>query len=719
MKSSRRQFLKQTAAVLPVLATWPGRVVQATGGFKFNSLENIIPAPESRTQWSAYREELAQWRAESKARLNYRDDLYGRKEFGWAARNYCCCFLMAGDEAFYDGRSGRYTAEALLEQGRRKFGGYDSVVLWHAYPRIGVDERNQFDFYRDLPGGLRGVRGVVRQFHRRGVRVYLDYNPWDTGTRREAKSDLELLAEVVAALEADGLFLDTMSQGATEFRARLDAARPGVILEGEGAVPLEHVHDHHASWAQWFEDSAVPGVLRLKWFERRHMQHAIRRWDTDHSGELHSAWMNGSGMMVWENVFGSWVPWNARYRSILRAMLPIQRRFTHLFNGEGWTPLVTTEQPGVFASRWESDSLRLWTLVNRTGRSVEGVLLRGDAKPGERCFDLVAGREAGAELAGGEVRLSGMIRPRGIGCFLCGRPEKLGKVFDRFLEQQAQTEARSDFSLSRPEYRTAVRSVAAAVPGREIPEGMVEIPAATLELSIEMRVRECGYYESAPPANLDVADSYGFRVRAFRRWVKFSRFAMDEALVTNAQFAGFLQARGYRPRQRANFLKHWKSGRPPAELGDHPVVYVDLDDARAYAKWAGKRLPTEEEWQYAAQGVDGRRYPWGEAWEPGRCNGGETGATTAAKAFPRGRSPFGCYDMCGNVWQWTESERSDGRTRFCIIRGGSFYAAKGSGWYVDGGPRPANFATKFLLMWPGLDRCSTIGFRCVVDLPPR
>ena len=65
-----------------------------------------------------------------------------------------------------------------------------------------------------------------------------------------------------------------------------------------------------------------------------------------------------------------------------------------------------------------------------------------------------------------------------------------------------------------------------------------------------------------------------------------------------------------------------------------------------------------------------------------------------------------------------QSERSDGRTRFCIIRGGSYFTARGSQWYVDGGPRPANFATKFLLMWPGLDRCATIGFRCVVDLKP-
>jgi formylglycine-generating enzyme required for sulfatase activity len=245
---------------------------------------------------------------------------------------------------------------------------------------------------------------------------------------------------------------------------------------------------------------------------------------------------------------------------------------------------------------------------------------------------------------------------------------------------------------------------------------MVAIPPATLELSIDMRVRECGFYGSMPPAGHDLQNSYSFQVRSFRRRVELKRFAIDETPVTNTQFARFLQASGYRPRHSENFLKHWKGDQPPAGQEDHPVVYVDMDDARAFARWAGKRLPTEEEWQYAAQGVDGRRYPWGETFEPGRCNDGETGTTTPVKAFPRGRSPFGCYDMCGNVWQWTESERSDGRTRFCIVRGGAFYAARGSGWYVDGGPRPANFATKFLLTWPGLDRCSTIGFRCAADL---
>jgi len=718
IKLRRRRFLATAAALWPACRVVVRLASAAAPPPAMDGSGNVFLAPTDPAQWPAFRNALAEWRAATRATLNYNDALYRRPEFAWSARNYACGFLMMCDQAFYDPPSGRYTVSAFLDEGKREFGGYDSVVLWHAYPRLGLDPRNQFDFYRDMPGRLPGLRSAVRQFHRHGVRVYVDYNPWDTGTRRESVSDLDALTDLVRAVEADGIFLDTMTQGAGELRGRLDAARPGVILEGEGAAPLECVHDHHASWAQWFGDSAAPGVLRQKWLERRHMQHQIRRWDRDHSAELHAAWMNGSGMMIWENVFGSWVPWNPRDRSILRQMLPVQRRYAELFQGEGWRPLVPAEQPGLFASLWQNERLRLWTLVNRSDHPVEGLILRVPAMAGHRYYDLIHGTVATGRDDTGTVLLSGSIRPRDIGCFVSGRPGELDKGFLAFLHEQARRN--SHYNSSTTAIRRETRRIIApsAPPRSDVPAGMVEVPAATVELIIDMRVRECGFYESMLPEGQELGDCYNFRVEHIRRRVAFPRFAIDETPVTNAQFAGFLRASGYRPKDRENFLKHWIGGHPPTGAEEHPVVYVDLDDARAYAAWAGKRLPSEEEWQYAAQGTDARVYPWGNQLEQGRCNRGESGGTTPVKAFPRGRSPFGCYDMCGNVWHWTDSDYSDGRTRFCIIRGGAWYEAKGSAWYMDGGPRPANFAVKFLRMWPGLDRCSTVGFRCAVSLEP-
>ena len=103
----------------------------------------IFGPPGDAEDWPAFRDALACWRRETRASLRYRDDLYRRSEFSWSASNYCCGFLMLCDETFYDWRRGRYTVDAFLDRHERDFGGFDRVVLWHAYPRIGIDERNQ------------------------------------------------------------------------------------------------------------------------------------------------------------------------------------------------------------------------------------------------------------------------------------------------------------------------------------------------------------------------------------------------------------------------------------------------------------------------------------------------------------------------------------------------------------------------------------------------
>ncbi|MBN2216514.1 MAG: SUMF1/EgtB/PvdO family nonheme iron enzyme, partial [Pirellulales bacterium] len=623
--------------------------------------------------------------------------------------------VMMCDPTFLDPENGRYQLDAMIDHGQKEFGGYDSVVLWHAYPRIGFDRRNQFDFYRDMPGGLKGLRDLTRRFHARGVKVFINYNPWDTGTRRESESDVESLVEMVVAMEADGIFLDTLERGATALRAKLDAARPGVVLESELALPLAAIPEHHMSWAQEFNDGLAPSVLRNKWYERRHMQHQIRRWAGDHASELHAAWMNGSGMMVWENVFGSLKPWCPRDKSILRSIATIQRRYQDLFAGEDWTPLVPAGPSGVYASRWQTEGLRLWTLVNRMEKSVVGRI--ETVEPGVagcQWFDLIAGRQIAPVESGAGLRISTPLGPRGVGAVVCGAEAALGQDFAAFLTAQAQVAAAADFDPRPPVVRPRLEPVAPTK--RYLPD---EIPSemALVDVDVEADMRstitsrECGFH--VEPYAYDAIQRHKQVIEQVRRvWLR--PYAIDRTPVTNAQFAEFLKSSGYRPRHPENFLKHWPGHKLPFGREDHPVVYVDLDDARAYARWAGKRLPTEEEWQYAAAGPEGLNYPWGDRMEPGRCNPG--GGTTPVMAFPEGRSPLGCHDMCGNTWEWTESQQSDGRTRFCVLKGGSWFAAVGSLWYADGGPRPTHHAAKFLLAWPGLDRCGTIGFRCVVNV---
>lgn len=684
--------------------------------FELNQPE-LIPVPDDPENWNKFREQLNAWRKEAKTKLNYSDALYRNPDFRWASSAYNCYFLMMYDETFYNRKEGKYLVEEFIDESEKAFGRLDIVVLWHAYPRIGLDDRNQFDFYREMPGGLSGLRKVADQFHRRNIKVYLNYNPWDTGTRRENDSDIDALTLMVRDIDADGIFLDTLNRGSNEFRNKLDGVKKGVVLESELALPVEDISSHHMSWAQWFQDSKAPGILRNKWFERRHIQHGISRWQRDRTRELQTAWMNGSGIMIWENVFGQWVGWNERDKSILRLMSPIQKRYIHLFSGEGWMPMAGESlNENVYANCWEAAGLRLWTLVNRSEQPIEGDLLKVIKNQGDRFYDLIQGKEITVFEKDEKSVVNGTIFPRGIGCFVTGEPSKMDGGFQSFLSSQAEIYKKMNWSTEFPEIQAKRLPSVRTRSHQSISGGMVKIPEFKGSLEVVFRVREVGFYDSVDPRFVNIGAPGLHYETTFSVEANLPEFQIDETPVTNFQYHQFLKETGYRPSEKLNFLKHWSIGRIPDGKEDHPVVYVSLEDARAYASWAGKRLPTELEWQFAGQGYKKNKFPWGNKMSAGFCNSGEAGELTAVKAYPKGKSAFGCFDMCGNAWEMTESEHSDGRNRFCILKGGSYYKAKGYEWYFDGGAQPLNFSAKQLLIYPGIDRCGTVGFRCAADI---
>ncbi|MCK4814726.1 SUMF1/EgtB/PvdO family nonheme iron enzyme, partial [bacterium] len=164
--------------------------------------------------------------------------------------------------------------------------------------------------------------------------------------------------------------------------------------------------------------------------------------------------------------------------------------------------------------------------------------------------------------------------------------------------------------------------------------------------------------------------------------VKIERpFRINIYPVTNRQFEVFIQDKGYQSEDYwSNEGKEWKQKNNITQPGywdkdkwnqpEHPVVGVSYYEAEAYAKWVGKELPTEEQWERAARGTDGRTYPWGDEFDKEKCNTDESGIgkTTRVTRYPNGISPDGCYDMAGNVWEWTTSPEGE----LCVLRSGSW-----------------------------------------------
>lgn len=609
----------------------------------------ILAAPSDPADWPTFRDRITAWRSDAIQRLDYDDAGYSRETSAWASSCFTVAQIWLWDELLYSFETQAFTPERLVADFER-FGGMDAVVLWHAYPIIGIDDRNQWDWYRDVPG----IVGLVDDLHRLGLRVFINYNPWDTGTRR-GNTDSAELASLVADLDADGIFLDTLREADPALVDALQKAKPGVVLEGESKLALERIQDHHLSWAQWFADSAVPGVLKARWFERRHMQHHVRRWHRDHSRELISAWLNGAGIMVWENVFSAWVGWNARDAATLARMVTWQRVLSDVLVHGEWTPLLDVH-PRLAAGQFVLGDVTL-TLLANTGDD-EQVLTLYPVAADSSVLDLVTGRAARgsvgvpAHSVGGSLEINGPI-PAAISAAAA-----------------AVATLPHDSDATFPHLVTNRLAAASFPAGSASSPAGVTIPAGTHPLTVRYRMRETGIYSDAPfvdewkPLEPRLHD-----VRTLERIAVLPTAVTVSDEITADQFLAFVEASGYTPNCPQRFA--------PAR-GTNPATGVDLGDARAYAAWIGARLPDEDEWQLAA-GLPGWR-----------------------RAAPE-------------VWNWTESEHSDGRSRFVMLKGGSAYFPEGSNWYVEPGPQTPDFSLKFLLPGFGMARSPRIGFRVAWD----
>lgn len=660
--------------------------------------------------------ELTDWRREHLTRIGYDDANYRRPELQWAQRNFVHAQMMIEDRYFYDPAMGEYTVDRYLDDLEERFGGLDSVLLWYIYPNIGIDDRNQFDLIHDLPGGVEGIRGVVADFHRRGVKVFLPTMPWDNGTREQGEPDWLAIARLVKETGADGINGDTYNGVPRAFFDACDALGCPVVVQPESTISAEeHLIWNVQSWGKKVPADVIPSVAKFKWLEPRHMINYENRWGRDRSNDLQYIFFNGVGYNAWENIWGIWNQFTPRDAATLRRIATVERKFAPLMVSMDWQPYAPTLQAGVFASRFPGEGRTLWNIVNRNEYEVGGEQMAVPHAEGTRYFDAWNGVPLQPRLADGKATLTMTLEGKGYGALLAleaGVQDADLEVFLELMKGFAKTPLQSLSNQWKSIPQTLVE-IARTAPVTEAAEGMVTIPAGEFDFvvgGIEIEGQTWDGVDFQYPWENSAR-------RGHRKLIRMRSFHIDRTPVSNAQFKRFVDDSGYRPRDAHNFLRDWVEGAPAAGWENKPVTWVSIEDARAYAQWAGKRLPHEWEWQYAAQGSDGRAYPWGDAWNaaavPAPNRERRLRPPADVDAHPEGASPFGVMDLVGNVWQWTD-EYFDDHTRAAVLRGGSCYRPQTSHWYFPQAYRLDQHG-KYLLMAPGKDRSSSVGFRCVVD----
>ena len=696
------------------------------------------------------------------------NSMFRRSDLAWMKNKYLMLLQFAWDKKYYDYEQQKYTFYNSLFEYDSLTGGYDIFTIWPTWPRLGLDQRNQWDMYRDLPGGLGEIRRQVAFTHQAGKKYFISFNPWDEGTRKE---DLLIgMEKLLIATNADGVVLDTRGSSSRELQETADKVKPGIIMYSEGmAVPKDmpgivsgRVHDA----------LVLPPPLNLNKFIKPDFAifRVLQLADDRLHRELAISFFNGYGVEI--NTMRPGRPeWIEEEFAYMGRTIRILRENKSAFNNDSFIPLIPTLVDSVYVNSWDAPEKRIFTVYSVNPKGCNGNLFELIDLPGvQKTTDIISRyhfidlwyhEEIKPARDNDRVFIPVKIdafdrswlntrREGNVGCIA---------VFPKLLNIQ-QTGSRLKIKVSRgdwmiltgenPTYRSkqyvypvsdttiyypglfkkAVEKIVVrlfngselldeaviipgmgypalisqsgkTIPAKKVPRGMVEVPAGKFNFSTKRDLNTLDPFIPFP----DFSDTVSIEMKGY---------FMDQYPVTNEQFQTFIRQTSYIPKDTTNYLKHWLNGSPPEGTGDFPVIYVNLDDARAYAKWVGKRLPTEQEWQYAAQGADMRKYPWGNNMDSTRCNYNLNFPTPVNK-FPKGASPFGVMDLVGNVWQMTADVYDNGSYYYNIIRGGSYYHPTQSIWYVTGGSLPVDHPEMLLLMAPGLDRNATVGFRCVKD----
>ena len=701
--------------------------------------------------------------------------LYDREDLQWVRHSYVSHLIYGWDHAFFESEELRSTLEDFIVRGKSWYGGDDFIGIWPTWPSLGLDQRNQWDLFRDMPGGLSGLREIADMCRRHGVRFFICYNPWDEDTRSEGHTTG--MADLIKEIGADGVVLDTRGSSSWELQMAADSVRSGVVMYSEGmAVPRDMPgivsgRVHNALY--------YPPLLNLNKMIKPDFSifrvaelafEPIRR-------EYATSFFNGYGTEL--NIFKPGRPdWIREDYRFFGETVRILRENSSNFVRYDFIPLIPTLHDQLHVNQWPGKDKTVYTILSLVPQGFDGPLFEAGTPKGYHWVDLWEHRELEPVLVEGksyipvrtesfherwkgtnnegavsavalfphlltiqhEVDQLTFSAPDGDQIRIWPGDPDYSKEPALFSTREQTISLRDHFGrlegdfviqlfkgmeilderiiYLKPGTARLISTSVATEPAQKTPKGMLEIPSG----SFTMKTTNGDEFIEYPPQTVSAP-------------IIMKGFYMDRYPVTNGDFYQFIRSTGYQPTDKVNYLKHWEGSKPPRNIVDHPVIYISWEEAKAYAGWAGKRLPTEVEWQYAAQTEDLLPWPWGGEEGVSRelqwvtntltvskikgidsvlCNLGN-GIPEPVGAHPKGVNPFGLEDLVGSVWQLTNDLYDNGTVHYVIMKGGSYFNPGSSWWYVQGGPRELHYRQMLLRLSRGYERNATVGFRCVRD----
>jgi iron(II)-dependent oxidoreductase len=688
----------------------------------------------------------------------FNNSLFLRKDLSWIKESYLIILQMAWDREFFDRLTGKYTFAERLKKDIQLFGSVDVYGIWPTWPRLGLDQRNQWDLYRDLPGGTQQLRNLARLSRLSGTKLFIAYNPWDNSTRIE--DHYKGMAKLISETEADGVVLDTRGGSSIELQAAADSVRQGVVMYSEGmAIPRD-----------------MPGIISGRVHNAIFLSPELnlnklikpdfsifRVCDVGEDiihREIAISFFNGYGTEL--NLFrpgGRDQNYN-NDRDYLASTTFILRQNNDAFIDNEWTPLLQTTLDKVYVNRWKSGEKTVYTVLSMRPEGVSGNLFEVDKTEGKHFVslwnheNLQPVNEKGrlyipVKASGWHQSLSGTRKEGSVDCIaelpdlirsrMVGDSIKIaGSNLRELLIWKGEPSYQTFHRVFRISGDTTIRvkDIFGIYEGKIVLQ-LIENKRLKDENVLELKggkpwiVSKVNHtsLSSVNPGDMVLVPGavFSFKVSANDDFItypevssdslKIDSFLIDKFPVTNEQYYDFLMSSGYHPADTTRYLRNWESGMFRQGQDRYPVVYLSYEDMTAYAKWAQKRLPTEAEWQLAAQGPEKRKWPWGDEFHGTYCNN-SFDRPTPVDAFSKGQSPCGAFDMVGNIWQMTNDMYFNGTNYFSIIRGGSYYKPESSWWYIRGGPQPLDKTQMLLMVSPGFDRSPAVGFRCVKDIRP-